>query len=220
MPERGENTEAKKAYYEEKLWTKAEELSGQKIQLQIEIEKLYQKIQSGDLGGIGLYAQELKVKKEKEYGLLEEELAELKERENEVQKALEAVDRGEIDEAKLTEIVGQEGQQKISKRKQKILEERQRSGIDPRDGSVVALEGTGLGVGDYIVKNYGPDSRRITTGHHAKGIKGVIKSERGDYKDVEGQFYKATQDTHGGKAKYGKTGESYTSKSGKHVRKR
>jgi hypothetical protein len=143
----------------------------------------------------------------------------IKEIEDEIQTVLVEIESGQIDDEKIEKIVGKEELTHISKRKQRIMEERQGMGVDPRSGEVVG-DPLGLKLDTYHVKQYGPDSRRITTGHHAKGISGNLGGGSGYEKDLERKFYSATQDTHGGKAHYGKRGSSYTNSEGKRVRKR
>lgn len=214
-----ESLEAKKAHYMDQLWKKAEELFALRQKLKTELDNLYQRIQNKDVDGIGLHAEELLRGLEVKYREAEEEIEEIRLFESELQKAIEAVDAGNIDEQALTALVGKEDGPRLSRRKQRILQERQRTGVDPRSGDIVG-DPYGFKIDTYIMKNVGPGSSRITTGHHTKGIKGNIKSVRGDFKDVAGEFYRSTQDTHGGKAKYGKSGTQYVSKTGKNIRKR
>ena len=52
------NPEVQKAYYEERLWKKAEELSELRINLQKKADDLFNHVQNKDVGAIGLYAEE------------------------------------------------------------------------------------------------------------------------------------------------------------------
>jgi hypothetical protein len=166
-----ESLEAQKAHYSEKLWKKAEELSSLRKKLQVELGVLYDRIQRKDVPAIGLEADRLLRELEGNCRAVEEEIEEVRRHEDELEKAIEAVDTGEIDEEKLVTLIGKEDGPKLSKRKQRILEERKRTGVDPRSGDIVS-DPYGFKIDSYIVKNYGPGSNRITTGHHANGIKG------------------------------------------------
>lgn len=212
------NPQVKKVYYEKRLWEKAEELSELRVRLQKEPDDLYTQVQNKDVNAIGLHAEELLRALQAKYFETLEEIDEVKAEENELQSALEAVDAGKIDEKFLIDLVGKEEGPKLSRRKKRIFEERQRSGVDPRSGDLVK-DPYGLAIDTYIVKQQGVGSNKLTTGRHAKGISGNLGSGSWDSKEIERKFFESTQDTHGGKVKYGKDGKSYVSNSGKRIRK-
>ena len=89
MPER-ENFEAKKEYFEQRLWAKAEELSILRVSLQAELDKLYDRIQKKDVDAIGLHAEQLLRQMQGRYREIEEEIAEVKDQEKNLQAAIEA----------------------------------------------------------------------------------------------------------------------------------
>ena len=209
-----EKIENKIPNYEERLWEKAEELFNVRSALRNELIELYSKMGKKDVPGIGLHAQDLLIKMHAKSKEIEEEIEEIRKFEDEIQAALEQLNDGKVDVPALIKLIGKEDGPKISKRKQRILEERKLLGINPSSLDPLGLE-------DFSpIQYHGPGAYKLTTGYHAKRIRGAIKSESGDHKDIARQFYEATRDTHGGKAKFGKSGYMYVSKTGKKIRKR
>lgn len=213
-----ENFEAKKAHYMDRLWKKAEEFSDLRVKLQKEADNLYIRVQAKDVDATGLHAKDLIRELQDRYYRTLKEIEEVKLNENELQRAIESLDTGSWDEEVIVNLLGKEDGPKLSKRRQRILEERQRTGVDPRSGDLVN-DPYGFKIDTYIVRQQGVGSNKLTTGKRGKGIKGNLGSGTMDAKSIERRFYESTQDTHGGKVKYGKDGQSFVSKSGKKIRK-
>ncbi|TSC70432.1 MAG: hypothetical protein CEO12_366 [Parcubacteria group bacterium Gr01-1014_46] len=213
-----EKIHPKKAFYEEKIWQKAEELSSTRVGLIRESEEIFAQVQSGNVGAIGLEAKEKSSQLQVKYFGLLSQVEEIKKQETILEEALTRVNNNDIDEEYLDELLSVE-KEKLSKRKQRIMEERAVTGVDPRSGDIVGGLYGGK-IDSYIVKTTASDPRRITSGHHAKRIKGNLGSGSFGDKDIERQFFVATQDTHGGKAGYGKKGKTYISSTGKVIRKK
>ncbi len=190
--------------YEKLIWVKAEELGDLEKEIQAHLESLEEKISARPFRSLNLHKREERAEDEKVYWQLQAELRKLQEDENRLQQYLEDLERGVVDDELIKGFLSQvresQDETRISKRKKRILEERERSGVDPRN---VDSE---LGLGAN------PSS--LSTGRHLKRVK------TGGHDDPVGAFYYYTTDTHGGKVGHGKDGRTYVSKSGKRIRKR
>jgi len=192
---------------EQRLWAKAEELSEIRRGLAERMKELYAKINGGDVGGIGLQAEQLRANLENEYWRLDAKVNDIKELEAKIEVMLEGLDLGEANSEEIGNFLAepeheQEGE-KLSRYKQRILEEKQRLGIDPRE------------IRADMYDEFGSEKMHLTTGRNAgHRVKGTFNST-----DAEKEFFSRTADTHGGKVEHGKKGDTYISKSGKRIRK-
>jgi hypothetical protein len=196
-------------YHEQLLWDKASDLDSLKKGLQQRLAELDAEFTEKPTHSLNLHQRELRAAQENEYWRLKEKIDEISAEENRVQKVLEDIgnDRN-VDLKELNTLIKQptrEDQTKLSKRKQRILEEKQRSGIDPRE------------INYFIWREFGSDAMALTTGRHAKGVKnlGNVSPDQ-----ASNEFFYRTADTHGGKVDHGKKGNMYVTKSGKRIRKR
>ena len=133
-----------------------------------------------------------------------EKLQDIGDKEEEITQALLGLDEGLIDEEALQRLAPpvQETEQ-TSKRKKRIMEEKQRLGIDPREAAW-----------DIDVE-FCSNPTKLTTGRSQTRVTGNIDSFV-----AEGEFFYRTADTHGGKVQNGKRRNYYTTTGGKRVRKR
>lgn len=108
----GETTEAgieaKKQFYEQRLWARAEELALKRQELQTLADELYELINFGKDSGFGLQAVENISHKQGVYFQLLEQIGAIKELEKQVEAALLALEEGKIDEKKLDGLIKQD----------------------------------------------------------------------------------------------------------------
>ncbi|MEK9154686.1 MAG: hypothetical protein AAB596_01270 [Patescibacteria group bacterium] len=203
-----EISESEKTRYESALWQKAEELSSNRIELEEKSKTLYDALNNKKSDADSM-------DKEKNYWQAEKKLNTIKEQEDIIQKLLERLTDGLIEKEEIEEILSsyQKESEKpkeskeskneenaLSKKKQRILEEKEKTGIDPRGDQ-------------FSSKEFGQEKMRLTTGRRAKSIKNI------DTQNALNEFIYRTSDTHGGKGAI-KKGDTYISKSGKKIRKK
>lgn len=195
---------ADRADYEALIWKKAEELDALKKEIQAHIAELEAKMNSRDFRDLNLAEQEERGNDEQLYWQLQAELKSLEADENRLQRYLEDLDNGVVDEelfrAFLDQVQESQDATRLSGRKKHILEEKERLGEDPRN--IDAEIG------------FGASPHSLTTGRGLKRVK------TGGQDDPVSAFYYYTADTHGGKVDHGKGGDAYISKSGRRIRKR
>ena len=212
-PRPQEGGEKLKNKYEPMLWHRAEELADERQELEKRHGALYEEAASIRAGRLGPFEKERLAEKEKEYWELEEEIKAIKERENAIEKALLELADGKINEEELKSFLPEQSEEekaKISKRKQRILEEKERDRQSAERWGVSETEEDPM----FIQRPLGANPTQITTGQKRKNLKGSI-----DPGEAEGLFYEKTKDTHGGKS--GRHVEDvYITKSGKRVRKK
>jgi hypothetical protein len=196
-----------KKEYEERIWQRAEEFSVIRNALQKKLDELDALFKEKPLESLNLYEQEKRRAEEDEYWRTQEKINEIKTEEDKLEKILADLDQGTITLADLEVLLPKQNEEEkhISKRKQKILEEKKRLGIDPRQ------------IMGEMYGEFGNEKMHLTTGRHATGVKnlGLV-----DPLFAAAEFYYATTDTHGGKVAYGKRGDTYVSVSGKRIRKK
>jgi len=211
-----------KGEYEKLLWERAGQLSKAKAEIAAKRDPLYEAIQAMKRNA-NLHTQEIIREKENLYWQLQKELVAIQDEENRVQSALEKAEEGEIDEIlfnNLKAAPSSDNQAHISKRKQKILEEaerlrklsKERSGDEDDSGWSAAIYAGGAL--PLTSNQHGRADGRLRTGRHRRKVKNI------DPLNAQIEFYFQTTDTHGGKVDHGKKGTSYTSKSGKKIRKK
>lgn len=194
------------AQYEGLIWQEADEVSKLRAGLEQLANELYQTIQ-GKQGKANLYEEEQLRKTESEYWRIQKKLESLKETEDNLQRVLIDISDGKIDLPTLKKMFVKqiEGEATVSKRKQRILEEKKRLGFDPRE------------IMSDMYGEFGVEKMHLTTGRNLRRVNlgsGVSSLDAG------GEFYYRTSDTHGGKVAHGKHGPTYVSPSGKRIRKR
>lgn len=196
--------ETKKEEYEKLLWEKTELIHESKQELKRESIAVFEEIRKMNSGNLNLHQMTELKKKEDRYWQIEKEIKMLEEEEIRIEGLLDDLQSGNIDESKIKELIkglDTENKEHISKRKQRILEERARLGED------------------IIDIDYGPGGRpqvaHPTTGRNLKSVKMNMDSF-----SAAGEFFYRTADTHGGKVDAGKDGNQYASKSGKMIRKK
>lgn len=193
-------------YYENLLWQEAAEVSDIRRGLEARHQELYERIQVAQKRGVNLHEDELLRKEEQEYWRIQEKLGDLKKQEAFIQELLEKLASGSIDVKELQRflIKPEENKEELSKKKRRILEEKKRLGIDPRE---ILYDMYG---------EFGSEKMHLTTGRHLKRV----KLGNAFLEDAAGEFFYRTTDTHGGKVNYGKRGPTYVSPSGKRIRKK
>lgn len=202
-----EISEPEKARYEQLLWDRANELAVVRQALQSRLDELDVEFKSAPLESLNLHQQEERRLREDEYWRIKEKLDGIKGQESQIEQALVSLAHGTADLSQIDKLVArpeEESPETLPKRKQRILEEKQRLGIDPRE--IMA----------DMYGEFGPEKMHLTTGRHAKRVKnlGLMTPE-----EAAAEFYYATTDTHGGKTRHGKKGDVYVSQSGKRIRK-
>lgn len=185
---------ADKNKYENSLWEEANKLSESRRQIEEKINILYEQINKNNP------ADDL-LALETDYWQAKNVLEKLEREENKIQDYLEKLADNSINENDLTFLksLNKTDEKKLSKKKQKILEERQKFGEIIND--------------PHALKEFSNEKMRITTGRRAKSIKNV------DTGSAEREFIYRTADTHGGKGAI-KKGDTYISESGKRIRKK
>lgn len=207
IPRPNKISEKQKADFEKLLWKKAEELSEIRQALQVRLNELEQIFEKNPIESLNLHQVGIRRNQEGEYWRIKEKINDIKEQESQIEQALSDLDKGTADMSqieKLTALPKQENSEALSKRKQRILEDKQRMGIDPRE--IMA----------DMYGEFGSEKMHLTTGRNVKMVKnlGQVTPE-----GAANEFFHATTDTHGGKTKHGKKGDVYVSKSGKRIRK-
>ena len=196
-------SESKKADYSDLLWRHVEYLSELKNPLTQHQMELYQEVAAMRNHHLNLYEQELLAKKETEYWRISEKLQDIKDQEDQLIQTLQNLEAGIIDEEVIQKLVPQTQETgHISKKKRRILEEKERLGIDPRE---IAWD---------MYREFGSNQTRLTTGRHRKQVKGSF-----DPTSAADEFFYRTADTHGGKVSHGKKSGYFTTISGKKIRK-
>jgi hypothetical protein len=189
--------------YEPRLWQKAEELMNIRIPLVERCQELYDKLTTiNNSPQVNLFQRD---ETDTKYRNTLEQIGIIQEQENLIQEALEKLEQSQIEEEELEKIVPHEQQdtEEISRRKRKRIEEMEKLGVDPRE------------IDYFMHREFNSNPTKLTTGRHQKSIHGNLST-----RDAEQEFYYRTTDTHGGKAPPGNKGDSYTTASGKRVRKR
>lgn len=205
------NNESRQETLKRRLWQFAEVVGNELCELEDEQRRLYEEIQALRIHP-NLHEREILIEKEKRYWELNERIQSLKEKENTTQNHLLAVEEGSFSAEEIDSFLPHEAENgpKISKRKQRIQEERER---DLSDGGFGVGYNYNYGWGRASHDRHNPN--RLTTGRHATGIKGNMSVYEG-----EQRFMDATTDTHGGKVRKRKQGSGYISSGGKRIRKR
>lgn len=197
----------KKKDYEERIWRRAEEFSMIRQALEARLKEMDELFLAKPTASLNLHESEERADEENEYWETKEKIDEIKSEEDRLEESLISLGQGTAVESDLEILVPAETEEEktISKRKQRILEEKKRLGLDPR------------GIMSEMYGEFGQEKMRLTTGRHAKGVKnlGSIDPLSAAY-----AFYHNTTDTHGGKVAHGKRGPSYVSSSGKRIRKK
>src|SRR3989344_853209 len=203
--DRNHDTRSEKDIIEDFLWKKAESLQQVRTDLEKKINILETEIASMRSRRLNLHEQNVLGKKEDEYQILTPQLNQKKQEEEEIQEKLIDLEYGMMSAKIKNEIIhAVEGDEIVSKRRQKIEEEQSRiqkelNITDERYAAQIARKG-------------GQQGTHLTTGRHATQIKGNIDSA-----SAAEEFYHRTADTHGGKVSYGKRSKKSTS--GKTIRK-
>jgi hypothetical protein len=195
--------------WEQELWQQAEQVSIEMSGLEDKAADLYGQISILEKGNLH-EREQLLPPKDAEYWKTQKRLEELKQRENNIQMALEQVSAGTMTADKMSELlVGDSGTQALensvlSKKKRALLEEKKKLLADGIDEYLAPLES---GVGTHL-----------STGRHAKKV-----TVGNNTMDPAGDFFNKTADTHGGKVAYGK-GKSninaFTTAKGTKIRKK
>jgi len=188
------------------LWERASELSAERTQLLTSSIAIYDKVQVMRSRSLKLNEQIVLEQMELEYWDILDQINQVGENESEVENLLLRLGEGKVGEKEIQDLFPDEfSQKKVSKRKQRIQEEIRRLGYDPRDRFSSPL-GNG----------FTSDPHRVTTGRGAKCIKGNL-----DPLTAVDEFMYRTADTHGGKVRRRKkSGKFYTTKGGRHIRKK
>ena len=202
---------SEKGTLEKRLWKRAEDVRAERIALIDKRDMVYGEITEMRAKHLNLHEKDLLTAKESEYWGLTAAIEQTMVAEDTIENALLRLDGDDISEEELLRILPQESgdSTKISKRKQRILEEEERL------ASVVKSD-LFDGMGIPIQSAFGSERTRLTTGRHQKSITGSL-----DPLSAEGEFFYRTADTHGGKVSHGKKGRTfYRSASGKRIRKK
>ncbi|MEK7117898.1 MAG: hypothetical protein AAB861_03955 [Patescibacteria group bacterium] len=203
----GDVDPAKRAEYEALLWQRAEEFAVVRGALQQRIDELEKIFAERPTSTLNLHEEVARREEEKEYWETKAEVKKIREQEDAIQKCLEDLDKNIVNSSELqTLLPTQTAEEKVvSKRKQRILEEKKRFGLDPRS------------IMDNMYAEFGMEKMHLTTGRHATGVKNLGSV---DPLTAAAEFYYRTTDTHGGKVAYGKRSASYVNSSGKRIRKK
>lgn len=192
---------------EDALWARAEEFSTVRQALEAKAKELEEIFEHEPIESLNLHETQVRAEEEREYWETKSEINKIKEEENKLEQALVDLGAGvaNIEEIKYLIPVQDEEENKLSKRKRAILEEKKRLGIDPRQ------------IMSEMYGEFGTEKMRLTTGRHVKTVKNLGTV---DPLFAASEFYYRTTDSHGGKVDYGKRSASYVSKSGKRIRKK
>lgn len=193
--------------YKDLLWQRADDLSEIREPLVEHQMQLYEEVEEMQTQNLNLYEQDLLAKKERAYWRVIGKLQDIANKEDQIEETLQGLEEGTISEERLMEIVPspEDEEEQLSKRKQKILEERERLVKLGHDPSEIEWD---------LYAEFGSDPTRLATGRNRRRIKGSFHPAT-----AAGEFFFQTTDTHGGKVKHGKMGNFYTTRSGKRIRK-
>jgi hypothetical protein len=201
------NNEA--ARWEQELWQQAEQVSTEITGLEEKAADLYGQISILEKGNLH-EREQLLPPKDAEYWKAQKRLDELKQRENNIQLALEQVSAGTMTADKMSELLTEDSStqalenSELSKKKRALLEEKKKLLAEGIDDYLAPL---GNGVGTHL--STGRHAKRVTVGNNTM--------------DPAGDFFAKTADTHGGKVAYGK-GKSninaFTTAKGTKIRKK
>lgn len=196
------------------LWQRAEELSEERNRLSDESAYLYTDLE--EKRRARSHADEESMKKEKRYWELGERMREIEAEEAEIQNLLEKISENVVTENDLERI------RMLTTLRRKKASPTKSEGKKKKETKITQSKSSQteeFNALEDIFGNSGSvnDPNRLTTGRHAKRVKGNISVT-----DAEGEFFHRTADTHGGKVDYGKKKEkdTYVSRSGKRIRKR
>jgi len=204
------NSAQLRSKYEGLLWQRADDLSQLSAPLTEHQNQLYQEVQTMRSRHLNLHERDVLAKKEDDYWRIQGKMQDLAKQEDEIVEALRGLENGTVDENRLRKIAPPPPEEttQLSKRKQKILEERMRLGDDPREISWDIYR-------EFGSREFGSNPTRLTTGRHQKRISGSFHPVT-----AEDVFYFRTADTHGGKVGHGKKGGSYATPAGRRHRKK
>lgn len=198
----------------EGLWRLAEILSISRKDIEPKITALESQL-AGDFSKLNLYERQIRQEKENKYWQIKKEIEKMMDTEKRIENVLLEVDDGQNPQEEIDSLLDllallEKNNKKpgggISKRKQKIAEERATTGQDPRNTAR-----------EMNAKfEFSPEGNRRTTGQHASGVKNLGNV---DPMTAAAIFYQKTADTHGGKVPQGKKGVVRVSESGKIIRK-
>lgn len=189
--------------YEPLIWDRADKLSVHRKKLEERAVFLYNRVSEMNSRLLKLHESDELAQMEVEYWNIKEKLGDIKKREDDLENLLIELQEGRVGEEELQEMFPPKETKGLSKRKQRIQEEIDTLGYDPRDRA------------DSISQGFNSDARIITTGRGKTGIKGSINPI-----DAEREFYLQTADTHGGKSRKQKKKSYYTTRGGKRIQKR
>jgi predicted extracellular nuclease len=159
------------------------------------------------LSSLNLHEREIRRREEGMYWEMKEEIDKIKQEEDKLETMLINLSSGIADEEEIKSLIPaqNEEEKQLSKKKRRILEEKQRLGTDPRE------------IINEMYGEFGSEKMHLTTGRHATGVKNLGNV---DPLTAAAEFYYRTADTHGGKVDYGKRSDSYVSPSGRRIRKK
>jgi len=190
---------------EQRLWQRAEEAAQQRTQLTVQQQNLYEEIDQMKKRNLNLHEKDQLALKEGAYWSLSAALEKLTVLDTAIETGLLQLSDGSLDKRSLGKILPpQKSGPMLSKRKRRILEERERLAKLNKEHFITDVAGVSI-----------PETRHLNTGRHATGIKGNF-----DTLGAADEFFYRTTDTHGGKVGYGKDGRTLPSKSGKRIRKK
>ena len=197
--------ESLRKIYEPLLWQRAEEVSGLKTQLKERRDSVYREIDEMKSSSLNLHEREILDQKEAEYWRIGGKLEEIETLENQIEEQLQQLQAGTAAESTLQSLKPstQKETEQLSKRKARILEEKQRLNMGQGE---IAYD---------MYKEFGPQTTHLTTGRHQTHFKGNMGAA-----DAESNFFYHSADTHGGKVDHGKKSNYFTNASGKRIRKR
>ena len=175
------------------LWQRAEEISGLRTTLKDIEETLFQEVESMKRRPLNLHEKDILAEKEAAYWKASQERHRAEEEETRLEQALRDIANKVVNVQVLQTLVKipTQEERRISKRKARILEERERLAKLEKERSNLIFDPLAVGEAQQVT--------HLTTGRHATGIKGSINPA-----DAEREFYYRTTDTHGGKVGHGK----------------
>ncbi len=203
-----ENFEAQKTHYEGLLWAKAGELAVVRKALATRKEELERIFTERPNEKLNLHELDARRGEEDEYFRINAKIQEIERQEKEIEDMLSDFDQGKLDALRIESLArGPDisDERKLSKKRQRILEEKQRLGMDPRE--IMA----------DMYREFGSEKMHLTTGRNLSRVRnlGQMTPEQ-----AASEFFYRTTDTHGGKTEHGKKGDTYISPGGKRIRKR
>lgn len=199
-------SDQEKNLYLENAWQRAEEFSVIRQSLQKEADELYILFTDKPITSLGLHKQDLRREDEEKYWEIKGKIDEIKKQEDELEEIILKIEEGNVSKDEIEKVLPKQTEEEkhLSKRKRRILEEKRRLGIDPRE------------IMSEMYGEFGSEKMHLTTGRHGNGVKNLGNT---DPLSAAAHFFFATTDTHGGKVAHGKKGGSYVSVSGKRIRK-